>query len=248
MAVRGNDAGTPRSAPFGELADVWGSAIPDGRAPRVLGLFAHPDDEVFCVGGTMARCSDAGAVTAIVSLTQGEAGQIREASTATRRTLGTVRAEELKRSADALGVDQLTCLDLGDGRLDALPPGVVVGAVGEAIDMFQPDVVVTFGPDGGTGHPDHVASCTATIEAIRAMTLPPRLLHARFAMRGPILVDVIVEWLTSNAERFVGTAAFGHAFKLFTDGTSMLGRRRRSLACRVVSSGIVHHRTGRTGR
>lgn len=55
------------------------------------------------------------------------------------------------------------------------------------------------------------------------MTRPPRLLHARFPMRGPILVDAIVDWLTSNPERFVGTTAFGHAFKLFTDGTSMLG-------------------------
>ncbi len=133
----------------------------------------------------------------------------------------------------------MTCLDLGDGRLDALPSGVVVGAVSEAIDIFQPDVVVTFGPDGGTGHPDHVASCTATVEAIRAMTRPPRLLHARFAMRGPILVDVIVEWLTSNAERFVGTAAFGHAFKLFTDGT----RCWASPPITCVSSGIPRDRS-----
>ena len=82
---------------------------------------------------------------------------------------------------------------------------------------------MTFGPDGGTGHPDHVTSCLATIEALRDMPDPPRLLHARFPMRGPIIVDAIVEWLTAHPERFVGTTAFGHAFKLFTDGTSMLG-------------------------
>ena len=52
---------------------------------RVLVLAAHPDDEVFCVGGTIARCVGTGAVTAIASLTQGEAGQIRDAATATRR-------------------------------------------------------------------------------------------------------------------------------------------------------------------
>ena len=75
----------------------------------------------------------------------------------------------------------------------------------------------------GTGHPDHVTSCLATMEAIRAMPEPPRLLHARFPVRGPILVDAIVDWLTAHPERFVGTPAFGHAFKLFTDGTSMLG-------------------------
>jgi hypothetical protein len=55
------------------------------------------------------------------------------------------------------------------------------------------------------------------------MASPPRLLHARFPMRGRLMVDLIVEWLTSSPERFTGTAAFGHAFKLFADGSSMLG-------------------------
>ena len=197
--------------------------FPSGRAPRVLGLFAHPDDEVFCVGGTIARCVGAGAVTAIVSLTQGEAGQIRDASTATRRQLGAVRLKEFHQSVAELGVDDVTCLDLGDGRLASQPLEVVAAAAGAVIDQFQPDVIVTFGPDGGTGHPDHVTSCLATIEAMRNTPDPPRLLHARFPMRGPVIVDAIVEWLTAHSERFVGTTAFGHAFKLFTDGTSMLG-------------------------
>ena len=61
-----------------------------------------------------------------------------------------------------------------------------------------PDVVVTFGPDGAFGHPDHVISCLATLEAIRQMDDPPRLLHARFPMREQLLVDVLVEWLTSS--------------------------------------------------
>ena len=100
---------------------MWGSAVPSDRAPRVLGLFAHPDDEVFCAGGAIARCAEAGAVTAIVSLTQGEAGQIRDAATATRRVLGTVRVKELEQSAHALGVDHVICLDLGDGHLAEQP-------------------------------------------------------------------------------------------------------------------------------
>ena len=206
-----------------ELATVWGAAVPGDRAPRVLGLFAHPDDEVFCVGGTIARCAESGAETAIVSLTQGEAGQIREAATATRRSSARVRVEELQRSAADLGVGHVTCLDLGDGRLAEQPLEVVAKTARTAIEQFRPDVVVTFGPDGATGHPDHVTSCLATVEAVRSMPEPPRLLHARFPPRGPILVDAMVEWLTSSGDRFVGTAAFGHAFKLFADGTSMLG-------------------------
>jgi LmbE family N-acetylglucosaminyl deacetylase len=222
--VRGEQPVADRlDANVAEISVVWGSAVASGTAPRVLGLFAHPDDEVFCFGGTIARCAAAGAVTAIVSLTQGEAGQIRDAATATRRVLGAVRVEELQQSADALGVDYVTCLDLGDGRLSEQPLEVIAATARTVIDSFRPDVVVTFGSDGAFGHPDHVTSCLAAVEAIRAMAEPPRLLHARFPIRGPILVDVIVDWLTSHPQRFTGTAAFGHAFKLFADGSSMLG-------------------------
>ena len=207
----------------GELAAVWGSEVPHDRAPRLLGLFAHPDDEVFCAGGTIARCAEAGAVTAIVSLTQGEAGQIRDAATATRRVLGTVRVKELEQSAQALGVDHVVCLDLGDGHLAEQPLEELAATARTLIDRFRPDAVVTFGPDGAFGHPDHVTSCLATVEAVRGMVTPPRLLHARFPARGPALVEAMVEWLTSHPQRFTGTAAFGHAFRLFADGSSMLG-------------------------
>jgi LmbE family N-acetylglucosaminyl deacetylase len=206
-----------------DLAAVWGPAVPTGRAPRLLGLFAHPDDEVFCVGGTIARCADAGAVTGIASLTQGEAGQIRAATAATRRTLASVRYKELHESAEALGVGHVTCLDLGDGRLSSRPFDELVTTVRALIDDFAPDVVVTFGPDGGFGHPDHVASCLATAAAVRAMAEPPRLLQARFPIHGQLMVDLLVEWLVSQGERFRGPVGFGHALKLFADGTSMLG-------------------------
>ena len=207
----------------GGLAAVWGPAMPTTRAPRILGLFAHPDDEVFCVGGTIARCAEAGAVTAIASLTQGEAGQIRDATTATRRSLGPVRAKELQLSASALGVDHVTCLDLGDGHLSSLPLAHLAATARSLIEEFLPDVVVTFGPDGGFGHPDHIASCLATVEAVRTMAAPPRLLHAKFPIDGELIVDLITKWLKSQPERFRGTPEFGHALKLFADGTTMLG-------------------------
>ena len=119
-------------------------------------------------------------------------------------------------------VTALGAVRVEDGRLAEQRTDVVATAR-TVIDQLEPDVVVTFGPDGAFGHPDHVTSCLATIEAVRDMAKPTRLLHARFPMRGPILVDLIVEWLTSHPQRFIGTAAFGHAFKLFADGSSMLG-------------------------
>ncbi|MGH2670056.1 MAG: PIG-L deacetylase family protein, partial [bacterium] len=56
------------------------------RAPRLLGVFAHPDDEVFCAGGTLAKYVAQGAEAMVVSATKGEAGQIRDAKAATRQT------------------------------------------------------------------------------------------------------------------------------------------------------------------
>lgn len=220
--ITAHDIDTPLFAQ-GDLAPVWGSAGPLRRPGRLLGLFAHPDDEVFCVAGTIARCSKAGASTAIVSLTQGEAGQIRDSAAATRRTLGATRAVELSQAAQALGVGQASCLDLGDGTLARRPLAEVAATVRGVIDRYQPDVVVTFGPDGAFGHPDHVTSCLATVAAIRTMAVPPRLLHARFPTHEQLLLDLLVDWLTSTERRFSGTAAFGHALKLFADGSSMLG-------------------------
>jgi LmbE family N-acetylglucosaminyl deacetylase len=107
--------------------------------------------------------------------------------------------------------------------MSELPSGVVVDAARGVIDDFRPDVVVTFGPDGGFGHPDHVTSCDAVVEAVRAAAGRPRLLHAAFPAREELLLDVLVDWLRSQPGRFVGTPAFGHALKLFADGSSMLG-------------------------
>lgn len=175
------------------------------------------------MAGTMARCAQNGASTAVVSLTQGEAGQIRDAGAATRRTLGAIRAAELNRATHALGVGATECLDLGDGTLARRSMAELAAVARQIIDRYAPDVIVTFGPDGAFGHPDHVTSCLATIEAVRTMPDPPRLLHARFPSRRRLLLDLIVEWLTSSESRFSGTAAFGHALKLFADGSSMLG-------------------------
>ena len=213
----------PAARPGSDLDAFYGPDAPVGRAPRVLGLFAHPDDAVFCFGATIARCAAAGAVTAVASLTHGEAGQIRDASTATRRSLGPVRVKELEQATSALGVDHVTCLDLGDGRLGALPLQDVAATARSVIDQFDPDVVVTFGPDGGFGHPDHVMCCLATGEAVRAMPEQPRLLHAKFPVRGQLMLELLVDWLVAQPRRSRNTAAFCNALKLFAVSTSMLG-------------------------
>jgi hypothetical protein len=88
-----------------------------GSARRLLGVFAHPDDEVFCAGGTIAQVAEAGAEVMIVSATRGEKGQIRDATAATRRTLGMVRERELAAAAAELGVQRVKVLTYADGTL-----------------------------------------------------------------------------------------------------------------------------------
>src|SRR3712207_9369064 len=68
------------------------------RAPRILAVFAHPDDETFCAGGTLAMYAEQGAELMVISATRGDAGQIHDSSAATRGTLGLIREQELRRA------------------------------------------------------------------------------------------------------------------------------------------------------
>src|SRR5690242_7015292 len=84
---------------------------------RLLGVFAHPDDQVFCVGGTLAQWAEAGCETMILSATRGEAGQIQDANAARRASLGAVREQELRAACARIGVKRVECLDYSDGAL-----------------------------------------------------------------------------------------------------------------------------------
>jgi LmbE family N-acetylglucosaminyl deacetylase len=137
------------------------------QRPRILGVFAHPDDEIFCAGGTLAKYAAAGAHTAVVSATRGEAGQIRDARAATRHTLGKVREHELHQACALLGVTQARCLDYRDGTLQTVDTTRLVDDIVSVIDGFRPDAVITFGADGAYGHPDHVAISAAVTAACR---------------------------------------------------------------------------------
>ena len=122
--------------------------------PRILGVFAHPDDESFCAGGTLAKYVAAGAVAMVVSATRGDAGQIRDARAATRRTLGQARELELVAACERLGVQHVRCLDYGDGTLKDVEQETLTRDVAEIIRSFRPDVVITFGEDGAYGAGD----------------------------------------------------------------------------------------------
>lgn len=123
--------------------------------PLVLSFFAHPDDEATWAGALLARCAAAGAHVALVSATAGEAGEVP--SGRTRSDLGGLRERELRCAARALGARSVRVLGYPDGHLGALDPVPVVERIRTILSGRRPAITLTFGPDGGDGHPDHVA-------------------------------------------------------------------------------------------
>jgi LmbE family N-acetylglucosaminyl deacetylase len=125
-------------------------------ARRLSLVFAHPDDDTFGVGGSIAKHRDDLDLQVILA-TSGEAGIIADPSLATRENLGQVREEESRASYRALGVEpELHFLRFPDGGLAGVDREELVGKVTELLTAFRPDVVVTFGPEGVTKHEDHV--------------------------------------------------------------------------------------------
>ena len=188
-----------------------------GSARRLLGVFAHPDDEVFCAGGAMAQAAEAGAEVMIVSATRGERGQIRDAGVATRRTLGAVREGELTAAAAELGVQRVQVLDYADGTLQQNRSSLRAAITG-IMRRFDPDTVVTFGADGGYGHPDHVAISELTTEAFRALAgdrdRGKRLYHAVFPPRLTSMAEELAHWIVESGQRATDRAAL-QAIALF---------------------------------
>lgn len=205
---------------------------------RLLGIFAHPDDEAFCAGGTFAKYAAAGSEIMVVSATRGEAGQIRDAAVATRRTLGTTREAELDVACSHIGVRKALCLDYGDGKLQSLPLEILVSQFVEIIRSFRPDIVITFGEDGAYGHPDHIAVSYATTKACELAGspesfpqqiadglgphAPSRLYYSHFPHSGTLLMKELVTWLTSLETKFRGTPEFANGLLLFSQESTTL--------------------------
>ena len=155
---------------------------------RIACVFAHPDDDTFGVGGTLAlHAGDDPAITIILA-TSGEAGRIADPSLATRERLGRVREAEDIASWRALGLEpDVRFLRRRDGGLGEISRLELAEELAPILEEVAPEVVVTFGPDGITGHPDHVAVGAAATDAFAAARASAsvrafgRLLHVAVA-------------------------------------------------------------------
>jgi len=126
-------------------------------SPRILAIFAHPDDETFLAGGTLAKCAARGWEVFLLCATHGEAGKRGEYTQLTPEEFARVRQQELEAAASALGIQRPLFLDCADQQLARDCWASATQEIIRAIRRIRPEVVITFGPDGISGHPDHVA-------------------------------------------------------------------------------------------
>lgn len=146
----------------------------------LLAVYAHPDDEVFGAGGTLARYASQGAKVVLACATRGEVGEISDPSLATPETLGEVRERELWQAGKALGITDIRFLGYRDSGMAGTPenddprcyhradPDTAVGQIVALMREVRPQVVITFEPFGGYGHPDHIAVSKYTTAAFDA--------------------------------------------------------------------------------
>jgi bacillithiol biosynthesis deacetylase BshB2 len=136
---------------------------------HVLVVLAHPDDETFGCGGTIALHSRAGTPVTYVCATRGEMGRnMGKPPFANRETLGALREKELREACKALGITDLRFLGIWDRMVEFVDPNVLSARIGEIIAEVQPSLIITFYP-GYAVHPDHNAIGAATIRAVAAL-------------------------------------------------------------------------------
>jgi LmbE family N-acetylglucosaminyl deacetylase len=132
---------------------------------KLMCVVAHPDDECFAFGGALALAADRGIETYVICLTDGQAATNR-GDAATGSALGAMRREEFRRSCEVLGVTHNELMDYHDGRLEFVEFPVAAGRLVERIRRFKPNVVLTFGGDGGQNtHADHMMASMLTTAA-----------------------------------------------------------------------------------
>ncbi len=142
-------------------------------------LLAHPDDETFGPGGTIARYAGEGADVTLVTATRGEAGMLGDPPVTDRAHLGETRSEELRSAAAILGAREVVFLGFRDGGLAFVPRERIVEKAVREIRRRMPQVLVGFGPEGVSRHPDHVVMSAVASEAFDAAADPSRFPEQR---------------------------------------------------------------------
>jgi LmbE family N-acetylglucosaminyl deacetylase len=142
---------------------------------KILAVFAHPDDESFGPGGTLARYASAGHKVGLVTLTRGEAGSVGISKTLPANELAGRRTCELHHAVKILGINYLKIGDLPDKKLAEVPDVTGIQLIQNEIDFFKPDALITFHEQGISGHPDHQTVTRWLLELIKNSREPRSL-------------------------------------------------------------------------
>jgi len=141
---------------------------------RILVILAHPDDESFAVGGTLAKYAHQGAQIILLCATRGEAG----IAGVEPKKAGDIRERELRIAAQHLGIE-VYFMGYPDGGLANTEPGMLLETITCWIGMVQPQLIITFGPEGGSGHPDHLIISKVVTQAYDQCCQKGLLLYIR---------------------------------------------------------------------
>jgi LmbE family N-acetylglucosaminyl deacetylase len=138
-----------------------------------MAVLAHPDDESLGVGGTLAKYAAEGTDVFVLTATRGESGRFQghrpgDPQHPGAAVLASIREAELRAAAAVLGIRGVFLLDYHDQQLDRASPREAISHIARHFRRVRPDVVLTFGPDGAYGHPDHIAISQFTTAAIVA--------------------------------------------------------------------------------
>ncbi|HSE60954.1 MAG TPA: PIG-L deacetylase family protein [Candidatus Saccharimonadales bacterium] len=161
----------------------------------ILGVYAHPDDECWTSGGILAAACENGQQVACITVTHGDAGQTTDETKWPQARLSEIREHELSDSLACLGKIEHHWLSYGDGALRDVPESEPVEQIAELIEQIKPDTILTFGPDGLTGHSDHKMVGKWAELALRRTGRAVTILQVRettekYAACGKILHDI----------------------------------------------------------
>lgn len=137
----------------------------------ILGIWAHPDDETYVAGGIMAAAARNGQKVICITATKGEKG-VQDEKLWPLAELAEIRSRELKKAHEILGVSQNNWLGIPDGECKQQNFGHMRSELMDMVMNFKPDTILTFGPDGMTGHLDHQAVSAWATEAGRSLEIP----------------------------------------------------------------------------
>jgi LmbE family N-acetylglucosaminyl deacetylase len=145
--------------------------------PSLLAIFAHPDDEAFLCGGTLALLGRRGVRVQVLTVTRGQAGSCGDPPLCTPAELPLVRERELRCACAALGIAPPILLDYADGALADTDEAAATAQLVTVIEQVRPAVLLTWPPDGLSGHPDHCAVSRWTARASALATQAPFALY-----------------------------------------------------------------------